>query len=101
MIGKIISLPMLALLAIYKWLISPLLQFFGVTCRHYPSCSTYSVEAIQKHGPWQGGWLTLARLQRCHPWGTSGVDNVPEEITTPSIWAPWRVGLWGRTNSDE
>lgn len=100
MISRIFSLPMLLLLAIYKWVISPVLQMFGVTCRHHPSCSTYSVEAIEKHGPWQGGWLTLARLSRCQPWGTSGVDNVPEEITNPPIWAPWRVGLWRRTNSE-
>lgn len=98
MIGKIISLPMLGLLMVYKILISPILQAMGVRCRHEPSCSTYSAEAIRRHGPWYGGWMTLARLQRCRPGGTCGVDNVPEAITTPPLWAPWRVGRWRGTD---
>jgi len=79
--GKLFAYPMLALLWVYKIAISPLLSAFGVKCRHYPSCSSYSVEAIERHGPWPGGWMTLARLLRCHPFkrlgGTHGVDNVP------------------------
>ena len=98
MMGKILSLPLLALLMLYKFLISPILQAVGVRCRHEPSCSTYSTVAIRRHGPWYGSWMTLARLQRCHPWGTCGVDNVPEEITTPPLWAPWRVGRWRKTH---
>ena len=95
---RIFTYPMLALLFVYKMLISPALYMFGVRCRHEPSCSAYSVEAIKKHGPWAGGWMTLARLLRCQPFerfgGTSGVDNVPETVTKPPLWAPWRYGVW-------
>jgi len=101
MIAKLLSLPMLAALMIYKLFISPILFFFGVRCRHEPSCSSYSKIAIERHGPWYGGWMTLARLLRCQPWGTSGVDNVPENITTPPIYAPWRAALWTQTNSED
>ncbi|WP_409433357.1 membrane protein insertion efficiency factor YidD [Litorimonas sp. RW-G-Af-16] len=93
--------PMVASLWFYKILISPVLSFFGVKCRHYPSCSTYSLQAVERHGPWAGGWMTLARLLRCQPWGTSGVDNVPQNVTKPPIWAPWRYGLWRSTNETE
>lgn len=47
-------------------------------CRHVPSCSTYAVEALEAHGALRGSWLALRRLGRCHPWGTSGYDPVPE-----------------------
>lgn len=47
-------------------------------CRHVPSCSTYAIEAIEAHGPAVGVWLAAKRLGRCHPWGTSGYDPVPE-----------------------
>ena len=97
--GKLISLPMIAALMIYKIFISPVLSFFGVKCSHHPSCSSYAKLAIERHGPWFGGWMTLARLLRCQPWGTCGVDNVPENITTPPIYAPWRVAIWRGTHS--
>ena len=98
---RVFTYPMLALLLFYKAVISPVLYFFGVRCRHYPSCSSYSKEAIERHGPWPGGWMTLARLLRCHPFarlgGTSGVDKVPQSITKAPLWAPWRYGLWRGT----
>ena len=47
-------------------------------CRHVPSCSTYTLEALETHGPMRGTWLGMRRLLRCHPWGTSGYDPVPE-----------------------
>ncbi len=47
-------------------------------CRHIPSCSTYAVEALAAHGAVRGAWLATKRLGRCHPWGTSGYDPVPE-----------------------
>lgn len=62
------------LIHIYKGAISP---FFMPSCRYSPTCSSYGVEAIQKHGPFKGGWLTLKRFASCNPWGGSGYDPVP------------------------
>ena len=58
----------------YQLLISPLL---GPTCRYYPSCSAYAVQALQVHGAFRGTWLAVRRLLRCHPWSPGGVDHVP------------------------
>lgn len=59
----------------YQLLISPLL---GPTCRYYPSCSAYALQALQVHGAFKGTWLAVRRLLRCHPWSPGGVDHVPE-----------------------
>tara|TARA_X000000368_G_scaffold408761_1_gene389812 strand:+ start:507 stop:728 length:222 start_codon:yes stop_codon:yes gene_type:complete len=59
---------------IYQILISPLL---GPSCRFTPTCSQYTIEAIQKYGPLKGGWLGFRRIIRCHPWGGCGHDPVP------------------------
>ncbi|MCE2816459.1 MAG: membrane protein insertion efficiency factor YidD [Cryomorphaceae bacterium] len=72
----LISAPMLALIGLYKYVLSPLTP---PSCRHYPTCSTYAGEAIREWGPWTGSWLTLKRLSRCHPWGSSGIDPVPKK----------------------
>ncbi len=64
----------LVIIRLYQYLLSPLL---GASCRYSPTCSQYGVEAIKKHGPFKGGWLTLKRLARCHPWGGHGYDPVP------------------------
>jgi uncharacterized protein len=47
-------------------------------CRFDPSCSTYALEALERHGAARGSWLTLRRLVRCHPWGGMGFDPVPD-----------------------
>ena len=74
----------------------------GRTCRHLPSCSEYTDEAIRRHGLWAGGWMGLARVCRCGPGGTSGVDfvcgTIPENARP---WTPWRYGLWRGTNPGE
>ena len=75
----VISAPMLALIGLYKYVLSPLTP---PSCRHYPTCSTYAGEAIREWGPWTGSWLSLRRLSRCHPWGTSGIDPVPKKSKT-------------------
>lgn len=58
----------------YQLFISPML---GANCRYTPTCSQYGIEAIRKYGPFKGGWLTLKRIGRCHPWGGHGHDPVP------------------------
>ncbi len=62
---------------LYQWLISPLL---GSNCRYTPSCSEYSIQAIERFGVLRGSWLSLRRLGRCHPWGSHGHDPVPDEL---------------------
>jgi uncharacterized protein len=47
-------------------------------CRYEPSCSRYSIQALQRHGAVRGGWLTVRRLVRCNPWGGMGYDPVPD-----------------------
>jgi len=59
----------------YQLLISPLL---APSCRYLPSCSDYAIEALARHGALRGSVLALRRLCRCHPWGGSGYDPVPQ-----------------------
>jgi len=59
---------------IYKGVISPILP---ARCRYTPTCSEYGLQAIQKYGPFKGGWLTLKRIGSCHPWGGHGHDPIP------------------------
>ncbi len=65
----------LKLLRLYQLLLSP---FTFATCRYEPTCSQYSYEAIEKHGPFKGTWLAVKRLSRCHPFTRrGGYDPVP------------------------
>lgn len=72
---KLLIAPFIFLIRGYQILISPLLP---ATCRYSPTCSAYSLEALQKHGIFKGGWLALKRIGSCHPWGGSGYDPVPD-----------------------
>ena len=84
------------LIGVYRHTLSPLVGFH---CRHLPTCSQYGDEALDRFGLWAGGWLTLARLLRCHPWGTSGLDVVPEALRADARWyLPWRYGRWRGTD---
>jgi len=70
---KIILRFLILLIKAYQ-LISPL---FGPKCRFYPSCSHYALLAFQRHGLLKGGWLTLRRISKCHPFNPGGYDPVP------------------------
>ncbi|OOZ40086.1 membrane protein insertion efficiency factor YidD [Solemya pervernicosa gill symbiont] len=59
----------------YRYLISPIV---GSNCRFYPSCSCYALTAVERYGALKGGWLSVKRVSRCHPWHPGGVDPVPE-----------------------
>jgi putative membrane protein insertion efficiency factor len=63
------------ILTAYRAVISPL---YGDVCRYYPSCSHYTLQAIQGHGVIRGVWLGTRRIARCHPWAAGGVDDVPQ-----------------------
>ncbi len=68
---------LIGLIRIYRVSISPLI---GPRCRYLPTCSDYAAQAIERHGACCGGSLALRRILRCHPWGGSGIDEVPERI---------------------
>ena len=76
MIKQVMIAPFIGLIKIYQLFLSPLL---GQNCRFAPSCSAYAIEALQKYGPLRGGLLTVKRMGRCHPWGGSGYDPVPDD----------------------
>lgn len=65
---------LILLVRVYQNILSPLLP---ASCRYYPSCSTYAIEALERHGALRGGWLTLRRLGRCNPFRPGGYDPVP------------------------
>jgi putative membrane protein insertion efficiency factor len=64
-----------ALIWIYRHSLS---AFMGRHCRFEPTCSAYADEALKKHGAWRGMCLAIRRIARCHPWGGSGYDPVPD-----------------------
>ena len=71
---KGLSAILIALIKVYQWTLNPLI---GRSCRYTPTCSNYGIEAIEKHGPFKGSWLTLKRVLSCNPWGGSVYDPVP------------------------
>ena len=75
-IEYLLALPLLLLVWIYKYMISPLT---GPSCRYTPTCSQYMTEAIRIWGPFKGVLLGLKRISTCHPWGGHGYDPVPKK----------------------
>ncbi len=73
---KVIKLVIIKIIKIYQYLISPLL---GQNCRFYPTCSSYAIQAINKHGILKGGYFALKRILRCNPYGGQGIDEIPDK----------------------
>ena len=100
LVAGVAALPRLigrALVALYRYTLSPLI---GPRCRHLPSCSEYADEAIGRFGLWAGAWMALARILRCQPFGTHGLDFVPKTLPANGRWfLPWRYGRWRGTNN--
>lgn len=71
-LARLLALPVRA----YRLTLSP---WVGFNCRFQPTCSAYALEALEAHGGLKGGWLALRRIMRCHPWGGSGHDPVPDD----------------------
>lgn len=65
---------LLLLVRLYRLAVSPMLP---PACRFHPSCSAYAAGALERHGALRGGWLTVRRVLRCHPWHPGGFDPVP------------------------
>ena len=80
-LSGLLSMVIIAPIRTYQFLISP---WLGRRCRHEPTCSSYAIEAIERFGPFSGGWLAAKRIARCHPWGTSGYDPVPNDTSHDS-----------------
>ena len=75
---------LIALVKGYRLLLSP---WLGSSCRFEPTCSQYSLQALQSHGAAAGAYLTVARIARCHPWCEGGHDPVPTQ--TPRLFGRW------------
>ena len=71
---QVLIFPFVFLVRFYQIVISPLTP---ATCRYEPTCSTYTLQALKKHGLFRGGWLSFKRIASCNPWGKSGYDPVP------------------------
>ena len=74
-VSKALAWPLIQLVRLYRLAISP---WLGANCRFDPTCSSYTIEALQTHGLFKGAWLAAKRIGRCHPWGGSGYDPVPK-----------------------
>ncbi len=78
MLQRFLIAPFLIIIKIYQIFLSPI---FGSNCRFAPTCSHYSKQALKTHGLLKGLYLSLTRISKCHPWGDSGYDPVPENNT--------------------
>ena len=78
-LAKLLAMP----IHLYRYAISPMLP---PSCRFYPTCSEYALQALREHGPLGGSWLAVRRICRCHPWNNGGLDPVPDKFA-PSTYS--------------
>ncbi len=86
---SLLAWPLIAAVRVYQ---ATLGHVMGGHCRFYPTCSHYSIDALKTHGALKGGWLTIRRILRCHPFGGSGFDPVPPRDSPPT---PGKCGYEG------
>jgi putative membrane protein insertion efficiency factor len=79
-LGQVLAWPLLGLVWLYRHTISP---WLGNNCRFEPTCSAYAADALRKYGAFRGTWLAAKRVARCHPWGGSGYDPLPDDDNRP------------------
>ncbi len=79
-VSKTLAWPLIQLVRAYQVAISP---WLGTRCRFQPTCSSYAMTALTRHGIWRGSWLSMRRIGRCHPWGGEGYDPVPDSSDKP------------------
>lgn len=75
-LSRVLAWPLIGLVRLYRVTLSP---YFGAACRFQPTCSAYALDALRRHGAFRGIWLAGKRIGRCHPWGGSGYDPVPDD----------------------
>ncbi|NML42540.1 membrane protein insertion efficiency factor YidD [Ramlibacter sp. G-1-2-2] len=75
---------LMAVVQAYRLILSP---WLGNACRFTPTCSAYSLQALERHGAAAGAYLTVARIARCHPWCDGGLDPVPD--APPRLFTRW------------
>lgn len=78
--SNILRIPAWILIGLVKVYQHTLGHIIGGYCRFQPTCSNYSIQALQQHGAIYGTYLTVHRICRCHPWGGSGHDPVPPSV---------------------
>jgi uncharacterized protein len=84
-VNSLLKKVFIGIIRFYQTVISPLKP---PTCRFYPTCSHYGLEAIKRFGPIKGGWLTIKRIGKCHPLHPGGIDPVPDELPSKLRKAP-------------
>ena len=91
--ARLAHLPQRALMGLVQGYRLFFKAWLGNACRFEPSCSAYALQALQQHGAARGGWLTAARLLRCHPYCAGGCDPVPQNFKNPAAGLFTRLGL--------
>ena len=100
MLSSVFKAIALGFLWLYKRTLSPVFYLLGARCRHEPTCSEYAADAFRIHKVGRAFWLSLSRLVRCHPFGSSGYDPVPTKM--PKVgWRIWQYGDWAWTERGE
>lgn len=94
---RLLSWPFELLITGYRRWVSPAMP---ASCRFYPSCSTYALTSVRRFGPFVGGWLTVRRLLRCHPWNPGGVDHVPTRGVDGRLDWSGREGMFAAAPAD-